>query len=303
MNNVVTFINTGMEYIKKYNPLDPDLLKTITKFNVFSLKPNDVSDATIEPDPKESFDTDTPADQTDDTNPFLKLIIDIILYILYYISILLLASIVANDLIFMPWVVRLFAFCFVLSMMRLSGGTVFMIGSYYTLNALYNAYINFRDKPLDAAELAKWTPRRLLPRRYGFLPLMTSRGWRYDFLNPFSYFDRGEDMTDPKYANYKNDVVAHENYLKTLVPKFAELEKKSAYKFKELLEKFNNFIYEINESFYNAAPKATPVATTIKTAANETHKAVEEQVMGAILKATGPDQSKEYIKKTLGASV
>jgi len=292
-----------MEYIKQYNPLDPNLLKSITKFNVFSLKSTDASDTTIEPDPKEPFDTDTPADQTDDTNPFLQLIIDIILYILYYICILLLASIVANDLIFMPWLVRLFAFTFVLTMMRFSGVTVFLIGAYYTLNALYNAYINFRDKPMDAAELAKWMPRRLLPRRYSFLPLMTSRGWRYDFLNPFSYFDKGQDMTDPKYANYKNDVVKHEDYLKTLIPKFPELEKKGAYKFKELLQKFNKFIFEINESFYKSVTPVIPAPLPAKTATNEAREAVEEQVMGAILKATGPDQSKEYIKKTLTTSV
>jgi len=293
-----------MEYIKQYNPLDPNLLNSITKFNVFSLKSSDVSNATVTPDisgSKEAFDTDTPDES--DVNPFLQLIIDYILYILYYICILLLASIVANDLIFMPWVIRLFAFIFVLTMMRLSGGTVFVIGAYYTLNALYNSYINFRDKPLDAAELAKWTPRRLLPRRYSFLPLMTSRGWRYDFLNPFSYFDRGQDMTDPKYANYKNDVVAHEDYLKTLIPKFPELEKKGAFKFKELLEKFNKFMFEINESFYKGVTPVIPAPLPAKTAANEARKAVEQQVMSAILETTGPNQSKEYIKKTLGASV
>jgi hypothetical protein len=263
-----------------------------------------VSDATVTSDisgSKEAFDTDTPEES--DVNPFLQLIIDYILYILYYICILLLASIVANDLIFMPWVIRLFAFVFVLTMMHLSGGTVFVIGAYYTLNALYNSYINFRDKPMDAAELAKWTPRRLLPRRYCFLPLMTSRGWRYDFLNPFSYFDKGEDMTDPKYANYKNDVVVHEDYLKTLIPKFPELEKKGAFKFKELLEKFNKFIFEINESFYKGVKEVAPIPIPTQTNINEAREAVEEQVMGAILKTTGPDQSKEYIKKTLGASV
>ena len=84
MDNVVTFINTSMEYIKQYNPLDPDLLKSITKFNVFSLKSKDVSDATVTSDisgSDEPFDTDVP-DESNDTNPFLQLIIDIILYIL-----------------------------------------------------------------------------------------------------------------------------------------------------------------------------------------------------------------------------
>jgi len=131
MNNVVTFINTGMEYIKQYNPLDPDLLKSITKFNVFSLKSKDVSDATVTSDisgSDEPFDTDVP-DESDDTNLFLQLIIAIILYILYYICILLLASIVANDLIFMPWLVLLFAFTFVLTMMLFSGVTLFVIGA------------------------------------------------------------------------------------------------------------------------------------------------------------------------------
>jgi hypothetical protein len=189
-------------------------------------------------------------------------------------------------------------------MMRISGGTVFAIGAYYTLTALNNAYLNFRDKPMDAADLAKWTPRRLLPRRYAFLPLMTSRGWRYDFLNPFSYFEYGEDMTDPKYANYKNDAVEHENHLKTLVPKFAELEKKGAFKFKELEKKFENFLYEINQSFYKVAPvSSVPTSPVSQTAANQAREAVEQQVMGAILQTTGPNQSKEYIKKTLGASV
>jgi hypothetical protein len=100
--------------------------------------------------------------------------------------------------------------------------------------------------------------------------------------------------------------VAHEDHLKTLIPKFPELEKKGAYKFKELLEKYNNFIFEINQSFYKPAGAlvaSIPIAPVSQTAANQAREAVEEQVMGAILKATGPDQSKEYIKKTLGASV
>ena len=88
MDNVVTVINTGMDYIKKYNPINLDFLKSIsiTKFNAFSLGPNDASDAPVIRDisgSSEPFDADQP---NDDTNPFLELIIDIVLYLLYYIS-------------------------------------------------------------------------------------------------------------------------------------------------------------------------------------------------------------------------
>jgi hypothetical protein len=62
-------------------------------------------------------------------------------------------------------------------------------------------------------------------------------------------------------------------------------------------------MFEINESFYKATKEIEPIAIPTQTNVNEAREAVEEQVMGAILKATGPKESKAFIKKTLGASV
>jgi len=287
----VSIFNTGLEYIKQNNPINFISLNSIKK-------PTDASGSVSESG--EPFDDSPP--NKDDINPILQLVIDYILIILYYVLILMLASMIANDLIFYHWVIRLAAFSFVLFRMYESSLFIVPIAGYYTLNALYNAYVNFRDRPTEEADRANWTPRRLLPRRYGFLPIMTSRGWRYDFLNPFSYFDHGEDLKEVKYANYKKDADERKAYLNTLIPDFKQLEGQGSYKFKDLLKRFSSYFYEINQSFYKSTePVVKPVEAPVPD--NRQRDAVEQQVLGAILKTTGPDQSKEFIKKTIGASV
>jgi hypothetical protein len=241
MDNVVSLVNTGIDYLKQNNPLN------FISFNTIK-KPIDTSGSDVAISQSgEPFDDAPPSDE--EINPIVQLVIDYVLMILYYVFILMLASIVANDLIFYHWVIRLVVFCFVLVRMYESSLFIVPIAGYYTLNALYNAYVNFRDRPTEEADRVNWTPRRLLPRRYGFLPIMTSRGWRYDFLNPFSYFDHGEDPKEVKYANYKNDADEHKAYLNTLIPDFKQLEGQGSFKFKELLKRFSSYFYEINQSF------------------------------------------------------
>jgi hypothetical protein len=294
MDNVVSLVNTGIDYLKQNNPLN------FISFNTIK-KPIDTSGSDVAISQSgEPFDDAPPSDE--EINPIVQLVIDYVLMILYYVFILMLASIVANDLIFYHWVIRLVVFCFVLVRMYESSLFIVPIAGYYTLNALYNAYVNFRDRPTEEADRVNWTPRRLLPRRYGFLPIMTSRGWRYDFLNPFSYFDHGEDPKEVKYANYKNDADEHKAYLNTLIPDFKQLEGQGSFKFKELLKRFGSYFYEINQSFYKPIDVIVkPVVIPVDK--NKDRDAVEQQVLGAILKTTGPKESKDFIKKTLGATV
>jgi len=225
-----------------------------------------------------------------DVNPLLLFIIDIILIILYYIFIFILASIVANDLIYMHWTIRLYTFIFVLILCWYTSLGVYPISIYYGIMSLYNVYRNYRDKPLDPEALKQWHPLPILPRRYAFLPLMTTRSQGIlDMLNPFSYFPRGEDPTEPKYANYKYESTKYKSTLNELIPGFAEV--KGLY-LEKLLKRFKRFFYELNECFQNKAePEEGEVPMT-----NDL-EALKETIRGAVYTATGAEKSNEYIQK------
>jgi hypothetical protein len=156
--------------------------------------------------------------------------------------------------------------------------------------SLYNVYRNYRDKPLDPEALKQWHPLPILPRRYAFLPLMTTRSQGIlDMLNPFSYFPRGEDPTEPKYANYKYESTKYKSTLNELIPGFAEV--KGLY-LEKLLKRFKRFFYELNECFQNKAePEEGEVPMT-----NDL-EALKETIRGAVYTATGAEKSNEYIQK------
>ena len=223
-------------------------------------------------------------------NPMIKFVINIILIALYYIFIFILASIVANDFIRSHWLIRLYAFIFVLILCYYTSLGVYPITGYYAITALNNVYRNYRDKPLDPEAIKQWHPRTILPLRYCFLPLMTTRSQGIlDMLNPFSYFAKGEDPQDPTYANYKYESTKYKANLNTLIPGFTEL--KGMY-LGTLLKKFSRFFYEINESYLKKEPQdeeEVPVKDDLN---------LKDTLKGAFSGAT--DNPIEFVQKTLG---
>ena len=223
-------------------------------------------------------------------NPIVAIAINIILIALYYIFIFILASIVANDFIRSHWLIRLYAFIFVLILCYYTSIGVYPISIYYTITALYNVYRNYRDKPIEPEALKLWHPLPILPQRYCFLPLMTTRSQGIlDMLNPFSYFTKGEDPTEPVYANYKYESIKYKAALNELIPGFAEL--KGTY-FGTLLKKFSRFYYELNQSYLKKEPadeEEAPDTDTLN---------LKEVLKGAFAGAT--DNPIEFVQKTLG---
>ena len=237
---------------------------------------------------------------TKDVDPVVKSVINIVLYILYYVSIFILASIVANDLIYTHWGVRLFSFWFVIYLCFRTSTFVYPISIYYVINGLYNIYMNYRDKPLDPVARKAWHPRPILPRRYAFLPIITSRNSGIlDLLNPFSYFPLGDDPKDPKYANYIYDAANYKENLNIVIPDFV--------KYKDeflgtLLKKFNVYFAELNKPFIKyTGPDAInqPSPNELKGTAMTAMTGIKEQVKGAIVTATGLEESAKYIAQTL----
>jgi len=308
MNIVQPFLDSGYDYIKQFNPMepalwkslnpmDPDLWKSLNPFNwnpfgkqeSFKEDEEDVGDSA---EAKEGLETDKAIEGAATTGQSLfDIIISIIISIIYYIFIINLASILANDLIFSHWTVRLFTFSFALFLMYSSQFFIYPIAIYYVIYALNNAYLNYRDKP------AVLLP--LLPKHYATLPIMTSRGGTYDFLNPFTYFMKGEDMKDATYYFYKKDEETFKANANAVIPNFYELRKKSMFKFNELVKKFNTFIYEINKSLIELPGGSAANPSSKKTPDTEKEQ-IEQQIMGAIFQSVGPEKSKEYVIKQFG---
>jgi len=232
---------------------------------------------------------------TKDVNPIVALAINITLIFLYYIFIFILASLVANDLIYAHWGVRLFTFSFIVYLCFRTSAVVYPISIYYIINALYNIYRNFRDKPLDPELLKQWHPKPLLPRRYAFLPLMTARNKGIlNLLNPFSYFPLGDNLEESKYANYTYDIPKYKENLNALIPDFV--------KYKDpflgtLLKKFTIYFSELNKPFLKSSNAESPIESD--ESKNNALKAVKEQVKGAIVTATGLEESAKYIAQAL----
>jgi hypothetical protein len=306
MNTLSSIAGQGLDYIKRFKF---PKLSTLVPFWPFS-KGEPFEDETPDPaeeDVVEDTGEDIGAEEevvaeeenplTKDVDPFILLIIHIILIFLYYIFILILASLVANDLIYAHWGVRLFTFTFVVYLCYNTSAVVYPISIYYIVNALYNTYTNYRDKPLDAASLKTWHPKPLFPRRYAFLPLVTSRsGGVLDLLNPFSYFPLGDDPKEPKYANYTYDAAKYKETLNDLVPDFVKY--KDQY-FGTLLKKFTIYFSELNKPFIKYSGADSEKSDTSDESKNNELKAVKEQIKGSIVTATGLEESAKYIAQAL----
>ena len=293
MDTVVNVFSQSVDYIRGMKiPSVSEFIPVWFKSKPVDSSHVDLSEIDIRNEPFDSTDSGGGINSImgKDVNPLLLFIINIILIILYYIFIFILASIVANDLIYMHWTIRLYTFIFVLILCWYTSLGVYPISIYYTIMALYNVYRNYRDKPLDPEAIKQWHPLPIRPRRYAFLPLMTTRApGILDMLNPFSYFPRGEDPTEPKYANYKYESEKYKKTLHALIPGFDEV--KGLY-LGTILKRFKRFFYELNQCFLNKAePEADdePISNDLE--------ALKENIRGAVYTATGAEKSNEYIQK------
>ena len=157
--------------------------------------------------------------------------------------------------------------------------------------------MNYRDKPLDPVALKQWHPKPMFPRRYAFLPIMTSRSVGVlDLLNPFSYFPQGDDPKEPKYANYTYDAAKYKENLNIVIPDFL--------KFKDqflgtLLKKFKIYFAELNKPHIKYTGPDSEKSDESDESKNNALKAVKEQVKGAIVTATGLEESAKYIAQAL----
>jgi hypothetical protein len=315
MNTLSSIAGQGLDYIKRFKF---PKLSTLVPFWPFS-KGEPFEDETPDPAEEEApVEEDTGAEDTGeeentgtgtkkskktsknslfntkDVNPIVMLVINIILDVLYYIYIFILASIIANDLIYAHWGVRLFTFSFVVYLCFKTSAVVYPISIYYIINALYNIFRNYRDKPLDPESLKQWHPKPLFPRRYAFLPLMTSRSKGIlNLLNPFSYFSEGNNPQEPKYANYTYDAEKYRENLNDLIPDFVKY--KDQY-FGTLLKKFKVYFSELNKPFIKYLDAEPDKSDESK---NNELKAVKEQIKGSIVTATGLEESAKYIAQAL----
>jgi len=294
MDTVAPFINTSIQYIKGFNPLETTLFKTVSGFSIFSSKPKDISGATdgsgIDGSGGEAFnDSPTPspgimgAITAVAENPSGTTVLNLIMELLYVILVIMLASFVANSLIFAHWGLRLFAFIFILYLTSGSSMAVTVISAYFIIRALRNGYLNFRDKPTNKLSL--------FPPHYAMLPIMTCRGTKTDFLNPFCYFKKGHDPKDAKFHYFKLDESKRKAELDSVVPGIKQI--KSQYS--SIAKKFIEFLKEINKSYIivNGAPKESLEQEDADAKAER--DAIEQHITGVIAKTTGV-KSVDYIK-------
>jgi len=293
MNTVVELFNGGVDYVRGFTL--PSISDYIPAW--ISRKTPDVSAVIVKDISDEAFASEDPTAISTGVDPKLMPYINIAFKILYFISIMLFASIIANDMIRSHWLLRLFGFCFSLMVMWNSYISVGFIGGYYIITALMNMMTNIRDKPVDPEQLKTWVPTPLFPRRYASIPLMTSRGGNLDFLNPISYFPQGEDPKEGKYANFAYENVKYKTYLNTLIPNLTVLQKLGAFKFAHLMKKFNTYFYEINQSYFKKSDKSAEEEAEDE-AAKQGRAAIELEVKGAIYSATGSKESDGYIQSS-----
>jgi hypothetical protein len=380
MNTVAPIINTSIEYIKGFNPLNSSVFKTISGFSLFRSKPKDVSgeEAFYASDEEKKKVVDnivkavktnttlSDADKSKAIDNFNKIltaktilsdeekakasegvinavktnktlsdaerikigedidkiikskkigaelninediqatsgiisaiiavakkpngttILNLIMVSFYYILIIMLASFVANGLIFAHWGLRLFSFLFVLYLTKNSPILVYPLAIYYIIRALRNGYINFRDKLSPENKLP------LFPTHYAILPIITGRGSKADMF-PIFYFSKGHDPKDPKYYFFKRDESKHKAELDSVVPGIQQIKGGN----KTLVKNFANFLEEINRSYIKLTgpPKPPPMEDNAKAERD----AIEQHITGTISKTTG-DKAADYIK-TLG---
>jgi hypothetical protein len=185
-------------------------------------------------------------------------IIFIIIRSLWSIIAVVMAVLVANDLIFMPWQIRLLGFCLVFFNLNINPFVFFGVTSYYIIRALKNVYFNYTlssRKGITPQQILA-EQKFMLPAIYAFLPLVT---WKEGssgidlfleyLLFPIKYTALGESAVDNKTSKnyyYKRDKAAFEAYLKKLVPGFDTLLENPLFNIQELVATYTKYSNNLN---------------------------------------------------------
>ena len=190
-------------------------------------------------------------------------ILSMILIALGYLFVILICSFVANDMIGLPWFVRLFGFTFVFLSSFIHPLLFIGIVLYYLCFGLYNVVTG---------------SGRILPRIYTLLPLRVARGNGFDTaLAPFTYLFQGEE--GPVYRHMKE---TQAKYLANLIAAFPAYESlKGTFSLAPLVKKVEVYMKSLNASEYvpkkvvppsatpsvvpSVTPSATPVVTPVVT--------------------------------------
>ena len=170
------------------------------------------------------------------TADFVMMMINYGLFIVWILFCVFIASIVANDLIYYPIQVRLFAFIFVMTMGYYSDysmpNIVYFITTYYSVNALYTGYRLYKQPELKGKE-------NYLPTFYAVLPIRTAdKSFLDSFLFPFTYLQKGNDKMDVYYNELSVATPTYIEKMKKNFPKFAEYEGNAEYDIKSLFDKY-----------------------------------------------------------------
>ena len=183
-----------------------------------------------------------------------------ILTVLGYLFTLLICSFVANDMIGLPWFVRLFGFAFVFLSSYIHPLLFIGIVLYYLCFGLYNVVTG---------------SGRILPRIYTLLPLRVARGNGFDTaLAPFTYLFQGEEGS--AYGHLKK---TQATYLANLIAAFPAYESlKGTFSLAPLVKNVETYMKGLNATEYvpkkatppsaatsSVAPSATPSVTRSET--------------------------------------
>jgi hypothetical protein len=205
-------------------------------------------------------------------------IIFIIIRSLWSIIAVVMAVLVANDLIFMPWQIRLLGFCLVFFNLNINPFVFFGVTSYYIIRALKNVYFNYTlssRKGITPQQILA-EQKFMLPAIYAFLPLVT---WKEGssgidlfleyLLFPIKYTALGESAVDNKTSKnyyYKRDKAAFEAYLKKLVPGFDTLLENPLFNIQELMATYTKYSNNLNyvAPLIAAVSKGASVVTETK---------------------------------------
>jgi len=149
-----------------------------------------------------------------------------------YLLTILICSFVANDMIYLPWFVRLFAFIFVFLSSYIHPLLFIGIALYYITLGMYNA--------MTGAD-------RILPRIYTLLPLRVARGNGFDRLfAPFTYLYQGSEG-----SFYNNLKAGQATYMANLIAAFPDYESlKATFSLEPLIKNVDNYMTNLNASDY-----------------------------------------------------
>ncbi len=205
-------------------------------------------------------------------------IIFIIIRYSWLVIALFMAVLVANDLIFMPWQIRILGFLLVFFNLNINPFVFVGVIGYYIVRAFRNVYFNYTlsSRKGITPEQILAEQKFMLPAIYGFLPLIT---WKEGSsgINLFleyllvliKYTPLGESAVNNKSSKnyyYKRDKAAFEAYLKKLVPGFDQLLQNPLFNIEELMTIYTNYSNNLNyvAPLIAAVSKSASVVTETK---------------------------------------